>query len=359
MGAGTARGSRRVAPREQGTGVGCGLAVITGIVTLTVIVLAAVALFILMPRGTTSTSAVVQAQPGAAAWDSGAPTTILLVGAPDASSAAATSFVVASYEPATRALALLSAQIVDAFGGTPVRLPARVSIGTGTASHALGPGPVLLDGADTMAYLHSAAGSGYMAAENALLSLLRQMQTPDNRVRLASVLNSLGPSIQTDFPLNRVPDLLHALGSVSSEGVIESGIGALTGTAIPYTASGVHVLLPRWDQIRGLARRLLPGPHAGGAVAVWNGTAVPGQAAALAAWLGTMHIRVRSYTTAPTGSYPRTTVLVSPGATDAQRALGNDVATLLQVPVVTQGVSSGKVPVTVIIGRDFRSPAQQ
>ena len=411
MGAGTARGSRRVTPREQGTGVGCGLAVITGIVTLTVIVLAAFALFVLIPRGTTSTSAVVQAQPGAAAWDSGAPTTILLVGAPDASSAAATSFVVASYEPATRALALLSipanlwvtvpgfghaplgqayadgglrlmlvtvqsvlgmpipyyafagsrasAQIIDAFGGTPVRLPARVSIGTGTASHALGPGPVLLDGADTMAYLHSAAGSGYVTAENALLSLLRQMQTPDNRVRLASVLNSLGPSIQTDFPLNRVPDLLHALGSVSSEGVIESGIGALTGTAIPYTASGVHVLLPRWDQIRGLARRLLPGPHAGGAVAVWNGTAVPGQAAALAAWLGTMHIRVRSYTTAPTGSYPRTTVLVSPGATDAQRALGNDVATLLQVPVVTQGVSSGKVPVTVIIGRDFQSPAQQ
>src|SRR5947209_7256139 len=81
LGAGTARGSRRVTPREQGTGVGCGLAVITGIVTLTVIVLAAVALFILMPRGTTSTSAVVQAQPGAAAWNSDAPTTLLLVGA--------------------------------------------------------------------------------------------------------------------------------------------------------------------------------------------------------------------------------------------------------------------------------------
>lgn len=394
---------------ERRAGLGCGVAIITGATVLTVVVLAAIAVFTLVPRGGPTAAAIVQTQPGAATWDPSQPTTLLLVEKGDRSGEAATSLSVLSYVPQQRRLAFLAipanlwvtvpgfgqaelgqayadggirllllttqsvlgvpipyyavaragtvAQIIDAFGGVTVDVPGRATLGT--AARAIGPGPVHLNGADAETYLRSLPAPDYSTGQSAFLTLVRVSQTKDNQIRLPSVLNSLGAAVTTNFPMSGVPSLLSMLGNLRPAQITQTDLGADTATATPYTTSGMQVFLPHRDQIRALARSLVSVTSLAGSVEVLNGSGVPGQAAALAAWLRSAAIPVRGFATAPSGNYPHTRVIVGPKAGTSAHTLGQTVATLLQVPVVTGSVPGHRQAVIVIIGRDFQNPAQQ
>jgi hypothetical protein len=376
-----------------------------------VIVLIALGLFVLIPSNGPSAAAVVQQQPGATAWDSSQRTTLLLAGTGADPGSPATDLIVASYTPSPRRLSLVFvpttlwvtipgfgpgtlgqayadggtrllllttqsalgtpipyyalagprtiAHAIDVFGGAPVQLPARTSFGSGTPKHSLGPGSVRLSGADTETYVSGLGSLRGPTEMNLLLSLLPIVQTPDNRIPLASLLNSLGPSISTNFPLNHVPDLLSRLKAVGPDRTDTVTLGPLSDTAMPYVASGEQIYLPRWDQIHRLTRRLLAGAPPAGTVDVLNGGGVLGQAEALSTWLRANSIAVRNYATAPAGNYPQTEVIVRPGAGTGQLILARAAAALLQAPVVTGTVRGDRAPVIIIIGRDFVNPAQQ
>jgi hypothetical protein len=343
------------------------MALVTGAAVLGVIILAAYLLFMLIPRGGPTASAVVPTQPGAVAWDDSSPTTVLLARTGGTQSPV-TAFLVFSYAPSGHRLNILSIPAnlwltVPGFGQATLGqayADGGIHLLLVTAQSALGlpiPYYAVAD-SGTMARIIDAFGGTSVTRDN-FLSLIRVTQSSDNLIRLPSVLDSLGSDVATNFPLNRVPDLLGELSATSPDRTIEANLGPISGTTTPYSADGMQVLLPRWDRLRALARRLLAPPAPAGSVVVLNGGGVPGQAAALAAWLRSTAIPVGRYATAPASDYLRTEVMLRPGSDAANQALGRTVAGLLQVPLVTGSVPNHGARLAVIIGRDFQSPAQQ
>lgn len=388
--------------------LGCGAALLTGIAVFVVVSLVAAVLFVLSAGGTSGAASFIRSQPGALPWNGKQRLTVLLLGQ-SASSGATNGMMLVSVDPTTRTLSLLSIpanlwvsipgygqdRISQAYadGGprlalltaesvTHVPIPYYAVVDSGALRTMIDDvgGITLrragrggrgrhLSGAAALAYLArgSKGGPGAMWREhNILLALGAQTQQPQIVFQIPTVVNSLGGHVPTNFPYSQVPVLIHLLGSIHGtrlqRGVLDTANGAVAGAA-----GTTGVLVGDWVRIAAVARRFIPTPGlgAGPAVDVLNGSGASGEAAGLAQWLQESGVPVSGYASADSSDYPHTEVIVSRRAGSHLWQKAQDIATLLQAPLVRRGAGGGSPkggaasPIVVLIGHDFHDLTQQ
>lgn len=411
------------AGRAYRSGIGCGTALITGVVVFLAISLVAAALFIASPANSNGRAPFLQAQPGALSWNSHERLTVLLigVGGRPGQGGHSQSLTVASFDPTARSIGLLSipsslwvsipgfgstriseayadggprlallvvesvvhvpipyyavlgsdgfTQLVDELGGIMVNVPVNMNNRTYALNRQDFPSTRILkglqrmDGATALDYIRmrqpDAAGDVGM--------MLRQQQ-----VLLALKQQALQP--QTFF---QIPSIVNSMGSSIATNFPYDSVQPLAHAllSVPHsrvqqaildaadhaTAQYGNVLLPDWQHIRSIAHHLFPpgGLSTGEGVEVLNGAGLQGEASRLADWLHQAGIVVRGFSSAASFNYAHTQVLVKQGASNANVLVARAVAALLQVPVVAGSVGTSKVPVVVMIGHDFQDPSQQ
>ncbi|GAC1467037.1 MAG: LCP family protein [Chloroflexota bacterium] len=399
--------SLRVESRVRGTrraGMGCGAALIVGVVVVLCVSVVSAAVFALSPTHSSGLSTpFIPRQPGAIPWNGRTHLNILMMGGPSADI-----MMIVSYDPVQRSLQLFSmpgnvwmtipgvgqtrisqayvngggrlallvaqtvvhvpipyyvflndhafSQVVDALGGLSV--PGVT--GNSRVSHHL-------TGGVAAAYIsmrresRSSEIERMQRAQQVVLAALRSASQPSVIFKIPTIVNALGGSIPTNFPYDEVPALVHAATQVPQSRVQFNGLNYANGAVSDYAGDGGHVLLPDWQHIGRVSRRDLfrPSDVNGATVSVVNGGGVIGQASNVAGWLRQAGLHVTGYASAGSFAHPRTEVQISRSAPPSTVRVARTVATLLQVPLTSHGRQRATGEVEVLLGRDFVDPTQQ
>jgi len=390
----------------------------TALGVLTAVLLAASAAYYVFAASGSVGAGFFQAQPGSLHWDGRTRLTVLLAGSPNAQTAAG-QLLVASLDPGRRELSVLAvpssmwvtipgygqgpiadsyadggtrlllltvesalripipyyavmdpagfSRLVDALGGVtvPQGSPAQATASSsGRAVARPATGSPHLSGAAVVAALASAESTvspGSAARIGGFLTaLLQQDLSGGNLLRVPEVISAVGGAIHTNIPYNQLDAVARTVSSVPSSRVSLVQLGAGNQVVAPYQANGATVYLPDWQGVTALSRRLLGvATYPGAAAEVLNGSGVAGQAASLASWLRSAGIPVRGFASAPTSTVAHTQVIVSRHSGRRAAELARDVASLLQVPVVSSGAPASAATVEVLIGQDFQDLSQQ
>lgn len=388
---------RMVRARDRGAGPTWWQVILTGAALIVVVGMIAAGSFSLSAGGNQAAAKVIPAQPGSLPWNRHDRLTMLLMGvdgSPGSHSPTA-GMMIASYDPASRSVRLLAipdslwvtipgygeSTISQAYsdGGarlalvvaesvTGVVIPYYAAIGADAtrqivqSSGGIRIGGRSMGGGAILRYYQSASDAmARMTREEALfLALKQQVLQPQDAFQLPALINGVGDSIDTNFPYDQFTGLGRMLMRVPRSHVQTAALDYVSGAVSNYSANGEHVLLPDWQTIRTVARGSIGRPgRLHGKVEVLNGSGAPGAAAALAHLLGEFGLPVAGYGSADSFSYAHTEVVINTRSTQRQSALARATAAALQAPVVTQSVRKSKVPVVVIIGRDFQDPTQQ
>jgi hypothetical protein len=263
-------------------------------------------------------------------------------------------------------------QIVDDLGGIIVRVPTNMNDRRFALNRREFPavripaGVQRMNGATALAYMQmpQPRPQGEVGSmerqQQVMLALIQEAMQPQDFFQIPSIVNTLGGSISTNFPYDRIQTLAHVVGSVPRSHVDQAVLGTANGAVTPYGASSA-VLLPDWTHIRSIAQRIVPpkGLSGGGAVEILNGAGLQGAASRLADWLSQVGLSVRGYGSAPSFRYAHTEVLVEKGAPRGALSVARTAAALLQAPLSVGTVGRGSAPVEVIIGQDFLDATQQ
>jgi LCP family protein required for cell wall assembly len=406
------------AARVRRRGLGFGAAIMTALAVLVAVTVVAGTVFLISPGGGSSVAATfLRSQPGSIAWDGKAPLHVLLVTRAE-SSGVADSLNLASYDPGKHTVALLSiptnlwgtipgfgqstvssalqdgdtslmletvesvthvvvpyyvvmshaslASWIDAFGGVTVRADEPVGLAP-SGRPLIAAGRHHLSGTAAVTFMIASGaydgqdGASRLARQQTvLLALLHRVLQPANLLRLPVVLSAQAANIETNFPFSQMPALARDLSSVRAGSVSRQYLGLGNGTVTMFRSGSTPVLVPDDLRITGLTRTLFP-PTASAArqeVAVLNGSGVSGQAAQLASWLQRARVSVGQVASAPSFGYRRTQVWLSRQAPARARQVAVAVSTLLQIPIVYGSVRGSRSPVAVVIGQDFRNPAE-
>lgn len=374
-------------------------AVLLSAVLLVLIVSVVAAGFSLISPSNQAAASIIGAQPGSLPWNERQPVNVLFLGM-DGTSSRATALAVASFDPPTHTVHLLSIppslwvtipgfgtdrvanayadggaklalitvesitrtvipyyaaldpatfkRLVDAYGGLSLRpegaRPRR--FGGDGALHFLGsggPGP----GGESLRMQRDAEVAG----------ALRDAATlPENVLKLAPIINEVAGDVRTNFPYDQIPDVVRLLQSARIRAVALDESGQ---TVSRYRTGGSTVLLPDWQRIDEVTHATLGNPVAGGTVRVLNGSGVTGQAAGLSSWLRGMGVHVAGFGSAGSFNHASTQVVVNSVAPQRDYALARQVAAILQAPIVTRNVHGSKAPVAVVIGSNYQDIRQQ
>lgn len=386
-------------------GFGCGAALATAVTVFLVVSLVSTALFLLAPAGNNAAASFLRPQPGSLRWDQHERITVLIMGTTSrASSAASTEMMtVASFDPLSRSLTLLSipstlwvtipgfgqAPVSDAYadggprlalltveGLTRVAIPYYLLLNADALQHLVDDVGGLsvrvngrshrMDGEATARYIAAPSSDqpsdvDRMRRELLLLSALgHALSQPQTFLQLPTIINTLGGTIPTNVPYDQIPALVRAVSAVHPDRVHLAMMDYADAAVTRYTGAE-QVLLPDPQHVHTLAQRLFPDfqlRHAP-AIDVFNGGEVPGQAANVAAWLRGAGVRVQTVASANSFNYSHTQVLLRPSAVSSAMHLARVVAAVLQAPLVYGSAPGSHSPVAVIIGHDFQDPAQQ
>lgn len=409
--------------RSRGRSFGCGIALATTVIVLSLVLVISTGVFLLASARHDVAASLIPAQGGSIPWDGKTRLNALFVltdtsntgrGALDAD-------IVVSYDPRSRHLGILGIpgslwvtipgygpgridqayndggirttlltvqgvlrrpipyyavfgsdgfrKVIDGFGGITVQVPQSMTVpsadGSGAADRIMA-GRQRLDGATALAYTRASAGDALsdidrtQRQEQLLLAIKHQGFSADSLVRIPGILNSVGGSIDTNFPFDQIPALSRAIGAVPDSATTSGVLDYESGSVTNYSASGTDVLLPDWQRIQSLARRLFPDPSLSGTpVEVINSSGITGQAATLAAWLVQIGINVNGYASSGRSQSATTRVLLQRGAGVRAQHIARALAGFLQAPIVTGSVSNTGPAVVVVIGRDYQDISQE
>lgn len=179
-------------------------------------------------------------------------------------------------------------RMIDVVGGVDVDNPKPIDDPVydwfdGTRGFRLAAGPVHLDGRIGLAYVRSRYGAGdndftRAARQQQVLSALRKkLLTPAGIARLPELLQALGSSVRTNYPVDRVRELLSIAGKVSDETTSKKVLGPPYATHPPTnTTGGTYTLQLDMNRIARLSIELFgadsryaaPAASGGGAPAV-------------------------------------------------------------------------------------------
>lgn len=381
---------------------GCATAALTGFGVFVVVSVIAAVLFMASPTSSNNAATFIQPQSPSLRWDGKSPLTILLMRAdqPLSQSPAISSLVLASFYPQSRSATLLSIPsnlwvTIPGYGtGTlgqaytdggaglallvtqsalHIAIPYYAVVGADTVQQLVSMvggvslptdrGSQQLSGSSVLRYLSSASARQVEIDRNQrfLVALERRILQPQMFFQIPSIVNSLGGSIPTNVPYDQIPTVAHALLNLPSSHVKWTALDPASGAVTSYSNSGMSVMLPDWQRIRGIAQSLVPTTWSavGVRMVVLNGSDQAGAAARLAVWLRQCRIPVARAGTAAQLTVKQTQVVLAPRAASAARQIAVTTATLLRVPVVTGTVRGSTASVTVLIGHDFQDPIQQ
>jgi LCP family protein required for cell wall assembly len=390
---------------------------LTGGLVVLAVALVAGMFFLLSPRGSGVAAGFLRAQPGSIPWNGSSRFTVLIQSGAT-QGGPADQIAIASYDPAGGHFTLLAlpanlwvtvpgygqselaealqdggpttalrtveslthtvvpyywttdhatlAKWIDAFGG--VTLTATEPIGLNSAGTPMIPaGRHHLEGSEAVQFatVHSAYDSSdgsdlLMRQQALLLGLIHHDFSPARIVKLPATIGGLGGDIATNVPYSTVPTLAQHLAALPHASVTTAYIGLATGTATVYRTNGRSVLLPDAQRIALLTDQLFSNAaNASRApIAVLNGSGVAGQATGLAGWLSAAHLHIAFVGSAKSFNFAHTRVYLPPNATMASKRAARQMATLLQVPVMTQAIPGAGNRVAVVIGQDYQDPTQ-
>jgi LCP family protein required for cell wall assembly len=382
------------------------------LIVVLLVSLVSMAVAAIAAKGSLSSAGGVASQPGSIPWNGRDPLTMLVLGlnAPSPGPARATGMMVLSYSPSTRTervlaipgslwvtvpgygqdtldnayadggprLALLVAesvtnipipyylamgttglrQLIDAYGGVTVRDAAFASARNRTGGRHL-------SGNQAVSYVR-AGGNGPGADEarmprlqRVFLAIQHRALQPQSLFQIAATVDAVGGSVATNFPFGQIPALARALSATPESRIAAASLDYASGSVTDYSANGTRVLLPDWQRIHTLARRLfrLRLPPRG--LVVLNGSGTMGEAQNLSQWLQQVGFHIARFGSAPSFNYAHTEVVVNSRARHGDMALARSTSALLQAPIVTRAVRYSRAPVIVIIGADYQELAQQ
>ncbi|MGH2447765.1 MAG: LCP family protein [Chloroflexota bacterium] len=189
------------------------------------------------------------------------------------------------------------------------------------------------------------------------LSFRRAIALPKNLLQLPTILDNLAGHVTTNFPYDQALSLVRQLNLLPASRIHLGAVDTSSGAVAPYRVGVASVLLPHELRLHRLAQRVL-GKIAPtrAAVTVVNGTGQNGQAGDLATWLTNVGVHVADVRSAQALRQVKTGVVV--GSRSGKRTVmgAQQVANLLQVPLVQNRTGQG---IHVITGNDYRATPQQ
>jgi LCP family protein required for cell wall assembly len=138
-------------------------------------------------------------------------------------------------------------KMIDAVGGIDVVNPSAINdpsydwLNGAPYGFSLAAGPQHLDGKHALAYVRSRHGADNndwvreSRQQQVLVALLHQMAQPSEFLSLPSLISTLGSSVTTDFPANKVADYVAIGQNIPSQNITQVVLGPPT-----YTLTGVN-----------------------------------------------------------------------------------------------------------------------
>ena len=138
-------------------------------------------------------------------------------------------------------------KMIDAVGGIDVVNPSAINdpsydwLNGAPYGFSLAAGSQHLDGKHALAYVRSRHGADNndwvreSRQQQVLVALLHQMAQPSEFLSLPSLISTLGSSVTTDFPANKVADYVAIGQNISSQNITQVVLGPPT-----YTRTGVN-----------------------------------------------------------------------------------------------------------------------
>jgi polyisoprenyl-teichoic acid--peptidoglycan teichoic acid transferase len=233
-------------------------------------------------------------------------------------------------------------------------------------------GPQHLDGRTALEYVRSRHGDlqsdfGRSARQQQLLTALKSAaEDPSVVVRVPQLVAALKDAVRTDLSFTAITQLALLSRGIPADHIQREILSAPRFARLGSSPDGLQqVVLPEWTSIRPAVARLLDlhDPLISDTLAqnVWqenatvlvlNGSAEPGLAARLSAYLAWQGFNVLGPANADRADYPSSIVI---GHTAAASATSQALANLLHTQAPAK-VDSGSGPaITVVVGRDHPS----
>lgn len=159
-------------------------------------------------------------------------------------------------------------KMIDVVGGVDVVNPRAINDPSydwfdGTRGFSLAAGPVHLDGRIGLAYVRSRYGAGdndftRAARQQQVLGALRsRILQPDVLARLPDLLDAMGSSVRTNYPVDRVRELIAIAGRVSDDTTVKKVLGPPYATHPPSnTTGGTYTLVLDMERMAKLSIEL-------------------------------------------------------------------------------------------------------
>jgi LCP family protein required for cell wall assembly len=156
-------------------------------------------------------------------------------------------------------------RMIDLVGGVDVDNPKPINDPVydwfdGTHGFRLNAGPVHLDGRIGLAYVRSRYGAGdndftRAARQQQVLSALRQkLTTPGAIAKLPQLIQAMGSSVRTNYPVEKVADVLTIAGRVTDETTTKKVLGPPYAVHPPSnTTGGIYTLKIDFDRMSRLS----------------------------------------------------------------------------------------------------------
>ncbi len=156
--------------------------------------------------------------------------------------------------------------VIDAVGGVDIVNPKQITdpgyqFPDGARGFVLSPGPHHLNGRLALAYVRSRNGPGdndftRARRQQELLTALRaDLLEPNNLAHLPTILDALAKTVQTDFPAEKVPDLIQLAQQIPETAITHYVLGPPYARS-PAVSTGTYELIIDESKFAALSIRL-------------------------------------------------------------------------------------------------------